>query len=313
MKKTVTILLMTLALVACKKDTPVTHRIIAITAASGIGDHGYLDVVVKGFESVYLNRDESTFMHIFTPFTIDEAYEIALHNIESAKDGVPTLILFGSVEYLPFVDSLRADPSLTGSNVSLLVFEVDSLSQARNDINFYTFMITAYGACYNAGKYVATKGFKNPLIWLSTPIDASMDDFRDGFSDGYFDVTGLRPDVKYLADDLQAYNMPDSAYRAMYALSEEYDFIFPVLGGSNIGIYRYLRENPDGPYVAGMDVDQGHYANNIVGSIIKHVDDAIVDFVNEWMAGEKIPSHQFFDSSSGYIEWYVTREPLMPQ
>jgi len=315
MKKTLFILLLALVLVACTKDdeTPVTHRIIAITSANGIGDQGYLDVIVLGFEQVYFARESSTYMQICTPLTNDEAYQIALRNIEKAKDGVPTLIVYGSSEFLPVVDSLRANTSIAGSNVSILLFEVDSMNQAKNDINYYSFIITTYAVCYNAGSYVGKKGFKSPLIWLSNPIDVQMDCFRDGFSDGYFDVTGLRPDVKYLADDWKGYSMSDSAYRAMSALSEEYDFIFPVMGGSNLGIYRYLRENPDGPYVAGMDVDQGRYADNIVGSIIKNIDDAIVDYVNAWIAGEKIPYHQVFDASSGYIEWRVTHEPVMPQ
>lgn len=301
-------------MVACKKnaDTPYTHRIIAIVSANGIGDKGYLDVIVLGYEQVYFNLDKSKYMQICTPLTTDEAYQIALNNIEKAKDGVPTLIMFGSSEYLPIIDKLKDNTSLSGRNVSVLLFETDSLSPASNNINYYSFIITTYKACCNAGQYVGEKGFKNPLIWLSNPIDAQMDLFRDGFSDGYCKVTGKRPDVKYLADDYSGYSMSDSAYRAMSELSDVYDFIFPVMGGSNLGIYRYLREHPDGPYVAGMDVDQSKYAQNIIGCLIKNIDRAVVDFTNSWLTGEEIPHHQVFDASSGYIEWRVIRN-VAPQ
>ncbi len=314
MKKAVLILFLALALAACKKDSnsPYARRIIAISSANGIGDKGYLDVIVSGYEQIYHSLDKSTYMQICMPFTIDEAYQIAIKNIEEAKDGAPTLILFGSSEYGTVIDKIKADKSLSGKNVSVLLFEVDSIGTASNDIDYYSFIITTYKACYDAGKYVAGKGFKNPLIWLSNPIDGQMDFFRDGFSDGYYDVTGIRPDVKYLADDFTGYSMSDSAYRAMAELSEIYDFIFPVMGGSNLGIYRYLREHPDGPYVAGMDVDQSKYAKNIIGCLIKNIDRAVVDYTNSWLAGEEIPRHQVFDASSGYIEWRVIRD-VQPQ
>lgn len=314
MKKTVLLLFLALALAACKNgsDSPYTRRIIAIASANGIGDKGYLDVIVSGYEQVYHSLDESTYMQICMPFTTEEAYHIALKSIEKAKDGVPTLIMFGSSEYEPIIDRIRTDKSLSGKKVSILLFEVDSIKQASNDLDYHSFIITTYKACHDAGKYVADKGFKNPLIWLSNPIDGQMEFFRDGFSDGYYDVTGRRPDVKYLADDYTGYSMSDSAYRAMSELSDEYDFIFPVMGGSNLGIYRYLREHPDGPYVAGMDVDQSKYAKNIIGCLIKNIDQAVVDYANQWLAGKEIPRHQAFDASSGYIEWRVTRD-VKPQ
>lgn len=314
MKRTVLILFLAIALTACKKDsnTPYTQRIIAIASANGIGDKGYLDVIVSGYEQIYHTLDKSTYMQVYMPFTTGDAYLLALMTIEKAKDKVPTLIIFGSSEYEPIIDKMKADKSLSGKNVSVLLFEVDSIKQVCNDIDYHSFIITAYKACYDAGKYVAGKGFKNPLIWLSNPIDGQMDFFRDGFSDGYFDVTGRHPDVKYLADDYEGYKMSDSAYRAMAELSETYDFIFPVMGGSNLGIYRYLREHPEGPYVAGMDVDQSKYAKNIIGCLIKNIDRAVVDYANAWMAGEEIPQHQTFDASSGYIEWRVIRD-VMPQ
>lgn len=314
MKKIFFLLFVCLAMVACKKnaDTPYTHRIIAIASANGIGDKGYLDVVVLGYEQIYYNLDNSKYMQICMPLTTDEAYQIALKNIEKAKDGVPTLIIFGSSEYLDIVEKLKKNTSISGSNVSVLLFEVDSLAPASNDINYYSFIISTYKACYDAGKYVADKRFRNPLIWLSNPIDVQMDYFRDGFSDGYYDVTGVRPDVRYLADDYSGYSMSDSAYRAMAELDSLYDFIFPVMGGSNLGIYRYLREHPDGPYVAGMDVDQSKYAKNIIGCLIKNIDRAVVDFTNDWIEGNEIPQQQVFDASSGYIEWRVIIE-VAPQ
>lgn len=312
MKKLLLILFLCAAAVACSKSEdyaqPYTHRIIAIASANGIGDQGYIDMIVAGYERVYCSLDQSVYMQICTPLTPEEAYEIAIQSIEKAKDGVPTLVILGSSEYQPVVERLRTDTSLSGSNVSILLFETDAIAPASNNLNYYSFMITCYKACYNAGKYVAEKGFASPLIWLAHPLDRQLDFFRDGFSDGYFDRTGKRPDVEYLSDDWTGFSMSDVAYRSMESMSEKYDFIFPVTGGSNLGIYRYLRENPDGPYVAGMDYDQSRYANNIIGCLMKNIDNTVVDFVTAWMEGEVITPHTTFDATSGYVEWRVMRE-----
>ena len=311
MKRILLIWFLGIMMVACTEDEDIspaiTHRIIAISSSTGIGDQGYVDKIFAGYERVYSSLAPSTYMQICTPRSLDEAYEMSLRTLEKAKDGVPTLVIFGNVEYKSLVDSLRIQESLSGSNVSILLFEADSLAPALNDLNYYSFIFSSYGASYEAGKYVAETGFEHPLIWLSNPVDKTLDGFREGFTDGYSDVKGRRPDVRSLADDWRGYNMSDSAYRAMPALSKEYDFIFPVMGGSNLGIFRYLREHPEGPYVAGMDVDQGRYANRILGSIIKNIDQVIVDFIESWMAGEEIPSHSVFDTSSGYVEWHITK------
>ena len=303
-------MLLCAALASCEKNDPepaLTHRIVAITSSDGIGDQGYVDVIVRGYERVYANLEPSAQMQICTPHSREEAGEIILDNIKKAKDGVPTLIICGDSDYEEIVDGIRADESLSAGNASILLFEVNPIATASNNLKYHSFMISAYEASYDAGQYVAGEGFETPLIWLSNPIDKELDNFRDGFSDGYFDAVGRRPEVQYLSDDWRGYTMSEEAYQTMPRLSETYDFIFPVMGGSNLGIYRYLRENPDGPHVAGMDVDQSRYANNIVGSIIKHTDRAIVDFVNEWIAGKPLPAHSTFDTSSGYIEWYTAK------
>lgn len=313
MKKALLILSLVLAVTACNRNELITRRIIAIVSANGIGDQGYTNEIVTGFEQIYYNLDPSVYMQICTPSSMEEAYDISMANIEKAKDGIPTLIILGTSDYLTVAEKITTDKSISCNNVSMLLFEVDSMKPSVNGIDVHTFIILCYQASYNAGKYVAEKGFKKPLIWLSNPADRQLDYFRDGFSDGYYNVKKTRPDVKYISDDWTGYAMSDSAYRAMSDLSKTYDFIYPVMGGSNLGIYRYLRENPDGPYVAGMDVDQSKYSDHIVGSIIKHIRNAVVNITDVWLAGQEIPHHSIFDVSSGYIEWRVTRDPVLPQ
>ena len=74
--------------------------------------------------------------------------------------------------------------------------------------------------------------------------------------------------MEYLADDWTGYVSASLAYRKMSDWAVDYDFIFPVAGGSNAGIYRYSREFEVSPYLAGMDIDQSSLSNRITGSVI---------------------------------------------
>ena len=97
--------------------------------------------------------------------------------------------------------------------------------------------------------------------------------------------------------------MDQDAYMQMEEIDGKYDFIYPVMGGSNMGIFRYLRENPEGPWVAGMDVDQSPYSSNVVGNVIKHIDEILVELVRGWINGSPIEHYKEYDTQSGYIEW----------
>ena len=70
-----------------------------------------------------------------------------------------------------------------------------------------------------------------------------------------------------------------------------------------MGIYRYLRENPDGPAVVGMDVDQSIYSANVVGNILKHIDEVLYGLIEDWMNGNPIEHYKEYDTQSGNIEW----------
>ena len=75
-----------------------------------------------------------------------------------------------------------------------------------------------------------------------------------------------------------------------------------------MGIFRYLRENPDGPWVAGMDVDQSAYSSNVVGNVIKHIDELLEELVRGWINGVPLEHYRDYDAQSGYIEWRPVEE-----
>ena len=100
--------------------------------------------------------------------------------------------------------------------------------------------------------------------------------------------------------------MPTELYHKMYEYDGQYDFIYAVAGGSNMGAYRYLREKPEcGIYTAGMDIDQSAYSTLIVGSMVKRMDLVLHDHLNNWYNKKDLPRYCHYGLESGYIDWQI--------
>lgn len=283
-----------------------TRQIVVFSAVNGLGDHGYVDLILLGAEHVYLNLPEDTYMQYCNPTTFEQAEQTAdyyAHKGAEAYDS--TLIVLAGSDYKPLAEKYIHDSTLN-PKVDILVFEVDELPQGRNADHVSAFSVDMYWGSYDAGVSVAQMGFQAPLTWLAREDDYILQLSRDGFSDGYYSVTGMRPDTALLSNDWHGFGMPAVAYQQMEEKSKKYDFIYPVMGGSNMGIYRYLREHPNGPKVAGMDVDQSQYASNVIGSLVKHMDLLVEKYLNDWLNYTPWKRYEKIEANSGYIEWVLT-------
>ncbi len=175
--------------------------------------------------------------------------------------------------------------------------------------------MSMYGASYLAGVTAAeyVKGLdeeatnKDALILLAHPNDLNIAKSGEGFQEG-FDSAGLdaKAYTEYLADDWTGYASAQIAYQKMSNWSESYSFVFPVAGGSNQGIFRYTREFPDSPLTAGMDVDQSGLSRNITGSVIKHIDKVVYDFMETWLTTGELQKSTVFGLESGYVDWLLS-------
>lgn len=183
-------------------------------------------------------------------------------------------------------------------NKSILLFE--SRKQYKDE-NIHTFQISMFGASYLAGVCARKCSEMTPLVLLANNTDSPINIAKDGFIAGY----GSDCDVGYLADDWTGYVSASLAYRKMSDWAVDYDFIFPVAGGSNAGIYRYSREFEVSPYLAGMDIDQSSLSNRITGSVIKHIDQLIYRYLTEWVVTGDMPENQLYGLESGYADWLV--------
>lgn len=289
----------------CRQEEPISRLIVVLASASGVGDRGYNDAIIQGIERSYLTLPSDAHMLIYNPTNLEEAEEwVDYYLTEGSHDGREVLLVLASSDYYELTLKKIADPSLS-SNTEIMLFEVPELPESVNAIKTYSFIINMYEACYQAGVYAGESGKEHPLVWLANNIDPQLGEFLRGFAEGYHSVTNAYPDTAYLSNDWSGYSMSQEAYEAMAEMSEKYDFVFPVMGGSNMGIFRYLREHEDGPEVAGMDVDQSIYSTRVVGSVIKHIDIVVEEYISRWLDGESLPRFMEYDAQSGYIEWML--------
>ena len=237
--------------------------------------------------------------YIYSPNSLDEAERIFSDWLARPASNIPVLFVLATSDYEPIAEKHLAGHDLA-PNKSILLFESRKHYDHRR---IHTFQISMYGASYLAGVTAARcSGDRKSLIVLANNSDGPTAVARDVFMKG----RDAGCDTEYLADDWTGYVASALAYRKMSTWSAEYGFIFPVAGGSNAGIYRYSREFQDSPFLAGMDIDQSSLSTRITGSVIKHIDRLIYEYLNEWLETGTMPDEQLYGLESGYSDWQLS-------
>ena len=273
----------------------VVPQVIFLFSPGGLGDLSYNDCILSGVQQFKKARpDVDVFM--YSPPSVEVAERIFTDWLKRPGSNIPVAFVLASSDYEPLADMYVGEYPLT-PNKHLLLFESDRDYGADR---IHTFRISMYGASFLAGVTAAEcAGEKGAMVLLGSASDSPIEAARYGFADGY----GRDYALEYLADDWHGFIMAPEAYRKMGAWAADYGFVFPVAGGSNIGIYRYSREYADCPYLAGMDVDQSEYSDRITGSVVKHLDRLILEYLEEWLSSGTMPPSRVYGLESGYVDW----------
>ena len=297
---------------SCKHVDPETPdesnlpEILVLFSPDGVGDMSYSDQVLRGIELFMNEPDPVFYISFIAPDDLEDAEFLTQmwwdeRDISYSDDGtVPRkLLVLASPDYEAIARKV-ADPALLNKDLSILVFETEDSGDPSDPIMSFEFSL--YGTSWLAGRTAQELGCKFPLVLLGNGANETTYDGVDGFMDGFRKGAALDA----LADDWSGYGMAMEAYQKMYSWDGRFDFIYAIAGGSNMGIYRYLRENPDcGIYTAGMDVDQSAYSTLIVGSMVKRIDLVLHDYLSNWYYEKDVPSHQVFGLESGYMDWQI--------
>jgi basic membrane protein A len=212
-----------------------------------------------------------------------------------------SLCVLAASEYEFFLKTFLEEQGDVPKNKEILLFE----SANRMELPVSTFEFNMYGASYLAGAYASYMTDGECLIVKGNSNDETLLANTAGFVEGCVDFGLKKPEIESLSEDYDGYSQPDEVYHKMYDWSKKYKFIFPLAGGSNMGIYKFLREYEDCIYSVGMDVDQSRLSDNVIGSVIKRIDKVVALNVENWIIGEAIPKKAVYGLNSGFVDWVV--------
>ena len=275
------------------------REVLVLFSPNGLGDNGYNDQILRGVVQ-FANNDEFANVEVdyYNPISLNDGVRIIDEWRDTTFEEGNCLLVLASAVYKDTLMSRLQKTPLDVSCRKVLMFETDEVALP----GVSTFSLSMYGTAYIAGA-VAKEMHSTPLIALANPTDKSINVAADGFREGYAAYGDDKIDAVYLSDADEGYAMADSVYRLMYDWGMRYNFIFPVMGGSNMGVFRYMREYPRDLYTVGTDVDQSHLCNQMVGSMVKHIDRVVEEYLTRWAAGEELPKHMVYGLESGYVEW----------
>lgn len=284
--------------VSCSKEDETKmfrgkDQIIVLFAPGGVGDMGYNDQILRGVQRVNKERDFQ--LLLTSPSSMDEAEKIFIDWLNRDPGEMKSLFVLAGNEYEEMAMRHLSADDYTGKEVLLFETRADNIPQA------YTFSITMYGACYLAGG-IANIFTDRAAVLCGNSNDHTVHEGSEGFAKGFIEHGGLESPFYYLSDSWQGYAMPEEAYRKAAELAPEYRYIFPIAGGSNMGVYRYAREYPYGFYTAGMDVDQSQLSTQITCSVVKHIDRLMEDYLVQWLDEKELPRRKVYGMQSGYID-----------
>ncbi len=272
---------------------------------NGLGDNGYYDAAAEGIFA--FAEETGTRLRLLLPGDGTEAEQLYRQWLteNAAKDSV--VLILGSSSYESMARKYRAELSGNGSRV--LLFESNAAIDGISSV-----MVSHYGVSYLAGDM--SQGFDALILAASEGIPSlkeSIDGYRDARKAyaGEFEGRPCRTTLHYFANGEEGFAMPDSAYRYIARRAKSSflynEMIFPLLGGSQAGILRYLNDDEfSAALMAGMDVDQTGQSSRIPFSVVIRIGDVLNQYLTDWSAGREWPACQRLGMKDGAADIVIT-------
>ncbi len=237
---------------------------------------------------------------------IDIVLDIFFSLLQYVEPDRKTLVIISNDNFEPLIHNYKEKVDETDKMTILLTETKDTT------LSCHTMRLSSYGAYYQAGRVVAQSlsDVDSICIASANPGNENVTDMRNAFCQGIADgteITGksIGVDNCYMSMTLGGYDEADSAYQMSYDIDSKYQLVLPICGGTAHGFLRYNREHPESFYTLGVDVDMQQFASRVPFSIVKHIDDAVADWITRWANGDSIEKHVDLGLSSNYIELKV--------
>lgn len=277
------------------------RKVMFLSSKNGPGDNGYNDMIMKAEMSFAMDYPEIRSSFIGSLGSTEMAGQMLVYSLVRSfvSPDDSTLVVLNGSEY---GDMVRGDTVTTYDEISgkvakdmrVLVFEDDGHGMSDH---YYTFRIQRYGASYVAARLL---GKKPALVVAGMRGEQQQEDALQGFIDGYKVENPEGPIVAYLADDFTGFDSPDLAVHIcdsvihtfpeeqLKAAADDYTrglCIFPLAGGSNVGMYGYVHNLPShwDVEIIGMDVMYNYNSNTIPFSLVIPVSDILLSYLTMWV------------------------------
>lgn len=279
-----------------------------------LGDLGYVDAIYngavkgvsKGNMKLSINELPSDDAQAVTKF------RSILNSLKNENANSRKLMVIANDNLEPILHQCEDDIK-NADGVDILLGETNDTT-----LSVYTFRMPQYGIYYQAGMVIGCDWYRygKILIANANPTDQPIKEMRDGFMQAIEDSKKVDPssqlqiENRYMSETTGGYNMPDSAYRLSYEVSD-YTLILPLCGETAQGFLRYSREHPLAFSVIGVDYDMSDYAVGTPLSVVKHIDNVVEQWITKWGEGASQERHQTYGLASGYSE--IVGSELYPE
>lgn len=279
---------------------------------NGLGDNGYNDAAAEG---IFAFADETgTRLRLLLPGDETEAEQMYRQWLAENAAQDSAVLIIGSSVYEDMArrtleeeqDKLKG---LQERGSRVLLFESDAEIDGISSV-----IISRYGVSWLAG--AMSQGF-DALVLTATPGITLLEESITGFQEaraayaGEFEERPCQTTVHYLSEGASGFAMPDSAYRYISRRADKayiYDeLVFPLLGGSEAGVLRFLNDNWFATaLMVGMDVDQTGQSSRIPFSVVIRIGDVLKQYLADWLAGREWPARQRLGMKDGAADIVIT-------
>lgn len=282
-------------------------EVIVLFSPEGFYGFGYNDRFLAGIEGASSKYGFTYQFHI--PVSLKEG--AAIYNnwlkTELDSDTGRSLFIFSSNIYEDTFAALT--PPAENSSKEVLIFDIP-----REVPNAYSIHVATYGASYYIGKelcrtfYEYSDLFENYMFHfiLANKYDMELKRTYDGCIDGVASyqvpenattsntLTYLK--TNYDTDNGESekflgYENEEMAYITSLSICNQhptsFNFLIPIAGASNLGVYRYTNMHPLSTSTMGMYLENSHPPL----SIVKCMDVVLDNFFQLWVAGEDVPKY----------------------
>lgn len=273
------------------------HTVRVVFSPNGLGDLSYSDDILRGVLEARQRAGEFR-LEYHSPADEEEAETLLGRWIEEDTDPTRYYTIVAGNEFEEVARRLLSD---TLRN-NYLLLDASSAGFPIPSVRF-----SGYGVSYLAGVAAYTLAGADTAAYMGgCRGDYYIGECYQGFRAGYLDAGGKEVAETYISDEAYGFAMPERAYLMADSLFRLYPFVYAIAGGSNNGVYQYLREHPGGGgYTAGVDVDQSVYSDRIIGSAVKRIGACVGDYIGQWMEGREISAYARYGLRSGYTSFQV--------